>query len=176
LQFEYHAANLKMKSLQLKIKNTSVGFADFCTAICFLNFCIESFFLVLFAMLDSNGLVDFSTFNNPALGKGLLSDFFQAVVFGPILETYLVVVCIKQVEKLVINRWAISLVVAAVFGALHGLIHWTSIFSAAVGFFIYSAAFLAWRPHSYDRAFFAALIPHGFNNLVAVFLIHTDLF
>jgi hypothetical protein len=101
------------------------------------------------------------------LGAGGL---VAVVVLAPLLET-LLLAALLELLGMVLRSWArIAAVSAVAWGLLHGLVAPLWFFGTVWSFFVFGAAYIAWRPRSIRRAFVAAALPHAFINL-AVFTV-----
>ena len=95
------------------------------------------------------------------LGAGGL---IAVVVLAPVLETLLL-------AALALRSWLpIAAVSAIAWGLLHGLVAPLWFFGTVWSFFVFGAAYIAWRPRSIGRALVAAALPHAFINF-AVFAV-----
>ena len=90
--------------------------------------------------------------------------FLGAVFFAPVVETLLLVMALALLPE----RWGIvprAIVAGLAFGGLHGIQAPMWFFGPAFAFFVFSCAYLTWRPLSFRHAFFAAALPHALVNL-----------
>jgi hypothetical protein len=93
--------------------------------------------------------------------------FLGAVFFAPIVETLLLVMALALLPE----RWGVvprAVVAGLAFGGLHGMQAPMWFFGPAFAFFVFSCAYLTWRPLSFRHAFFAAALPHALVNLSAL--------
>lgn len=92
--------------------------------------------------------------------------FVGAVFIAPALETLLLVAGIHLIARFM-RQWAgIALVSAVAWGLLHGLVAPIWFFGTVWSFFVFSSAYLAWRPVSAKSAFLAAALPHALLNAI----------
>ena len=99
-----------------------------------------------------------------------LSSGWNSVLVSPVLETF----ALAGLVWLLSHRWSNPLVISGLsalsWGLLHGALAWPSFFSATACFFLFTLAYLAWRPKSFWHAYLAAMVPHLVNNLVLISL------
>jgi hypothetical protein len=101
------------------------------------------------------------------LGAGGL---VTVVLVAPLLET-LILAGLLELLGMALRSWVrIAAVSAVAWGLLHGLVAPLWFFGTVWSFFVFSAAYIAWRPQSIGRAFAAAAMPHALINL-AVFAV-----
>jgi hypothetical protein len=103
-------------------------------------------------------------------------DLAGLVVFAPIVETLLLSTLLSTLLSALLWAllWALSRVIASpvriaavsslLWGGLHGAVAPMWFFGTVWAFFVFSYAYLAWRPRSYGHAFIAAALPHAMQN------------
>lgn len=89
------------------------------------------------------------------------------VAFAPIVETLLLSALLWALSRVIASPVRIAAVSALVWGGLHGSVAPMWFFGTVWAFFVFSYAYLAWRPRSYGHAFVAAALPHALQNGVA---------
>ena len=102
--------------------------------------------------------------------------FFGVVVGAPVIETFLLAWTISILSSFNKGRIFVAAGAAILWGALHALGGVLWFFGTAWSFFVFSAAYLAWRQTSFKHAYMAAAITHALVNLTAMLLTLTDLF
>jgi len=100
-----------------------------------------------------------------------LAGLFGTVVFAPVLETLLLGWFLSVLTSLGKDRIFVAISSAILWGGLHSLHGLLWFFGTVWSFFVFSAAYLAWRPTSFKHAFVAAATTHAFVNLVAAIVI-----
>lgn len=98
-------------------------------------------------------------------------EFVAAVVLAPLVETWLLGLTLALIARFAKQPVLVATLAALAWGCLHGLYGWLWFFGTAWSFFVFSCAFLAWRGHSYRRAFTAAAATHALVNLAAMLVI-----
>lgn len=101
------------------------------------------------------------------LGAGRL---IAVVVLAPVLETLLLAALLELLGMALRSWLPIAAVSAIAWGLLHGLVAPLWFFGTVWSFFVFGAAYIAWRPRSIGRALVAAALPHAFINF-AVFTV-----
>lgn len=91
-------------------------------------------------------------------------DLAGLVVFAPIVETLLLSALLWALSRVIASPVRIAAVSALLWGGLHGAVAPMWFFGTVWAFFVFSYAYLAWRPRSYRHAFVAAALPHAMQN------------
>lgn len=92
-----------------------------------------------------------------------LSIFFEFVILAPLVENLLMILFYFFLKKSFSLEVAV-LLVALVFGFLHGSILWPAFFSSLLGFYFYLKSYIYWRDKGFLTSFFVAYFIHVFNN------------
>jgi hypothetical protein len=88
-------------------------------------------------------------------------------VLAPLLET-LLLAALLELLGMALRGWVpIAAISAVAWGLLHGLVAPLWFFGTVWGFFVFSAAYIAWRPRSTGRALVAAALPHALINFAS---------
>jgi membrane protease YdiL (CAAX protease family) len=126
---------------------------------------IPSVAMLLFALLSLALLgTDVTTLQLPRR-TGSTLEFFGIVVFAPIAETLLLAATLRILQWISAKPVHAATAAALLWGALHAAHAPLWFFGAIWGFFVFSCAYLAWRPRSFLHAFAAAAVPHALINL-----------
>ncbi|MDC8760086.1 hypothetical protein [Janthinobacterium fluminis] len=104
--------------------------------------------------------------NIPATSTNGL-EFFVVVVFSPAVESLLLALTLAILSIPIKNRPGAAMAAALIWGVLHGLTAPIWFFGTVWSFFIFSAAYLTWRKHSFKSAFIATALPHALVNLTS---------
>jgi hypothetical protein len=120
-------------------------------------------------VLTCADLLNLKYANPPKLSISWVT-FWVAIVFAPILETYLLILSLHILRSFKIEGLKLAIIAAIFWGLLHGIQSWPSFFSPSWGFFILSIAYETWRLTTFKKAFAAAAIPHALNNLFAMLI------
>jgi hypothetical protein len=107
-------------------------------------------------------------FMAPPEREATVSTFFGAVIFAPIVETFLLAVGIQVIKSFSSNVVRIGLASAGVWGCLHALFGFMWFFGVVWSFFVWSCGYMAWQSVSKRHAFIAAAIPHAAVNALAM--------
>ena len=99
------------------------------------------------------------------------SELFGTAVFAPIVETSFLALGLRGLSTPSANLPFIALASATAWGCLHALFGFLWLFGTVWSFFVFSVAYLAWRPQSFTAAFVAAALPHAAMNLLSVLLL-----
>lgn len=91
-------------------------------------------------------------------------DLAGLVVFAPIVETLLLSALLWALSRVIASPARTAAASALIWGGLHGAVAPMWFFGTVWAFFVFSYAFLAWRPRSYGHAFVAAALPHAMQN------------
>lgn len=98
-------------------------------------------------------------------------ELFGVVIFAPIAETFLLALGLQVLHR-VNSRPLVAITASAVaWGLLHALVAPVWFFGTVWSFFVFSAAYFGWRPHSFRHAFVAAAVPHALLNFIAMALL-----
>lgn len=101
-----------------------------------------------------------------SFGSALLS-----IIVAPIVETLLLCLWIETATHFKLKKIRIAVIAGVVAGLFHAIFSPTWFFTTAWGFFVFTCAYLAWRPTSFPKAFTAAAVPHALNNATVVLLL-----
>jgi hypothetical protein len=94
-----------------------------------------------------------------------------AVVLAPLVET-LALAALLHLLGLGFKPWpVVAAISAALWGVLHGVVAAGWFFGTVWSFFVFSAAYLAWRRNSFRDAFLAAALPHAFLNSIVMLIL-----
>lgn len=91
-------------------------------------------------------------------------DLVGVVLFAPLVETLLLSGLLALLARWMQSPRRIAAVSALIWGGLHGSVAPMWFFGTVWAFFVFSYAYLAWRPRSYRHAFAAAALPHAMQN------------
>lgn len=94
-------------------------------------------------------------------------DLAGLVIFAPLVETLLLTALLWGLSRVIASPVRIAAVSALIWGGLHGAVAPMWFFGTVWAFFVFSYAYLAWRPRSYAHAFLAAALPHAMQNAAA---------
>lgn len=94
-------------------------------------------------------------------------DLAGLVLFAPLVETLLLSALLWALARFIASPVRIAAASALIWGGLHGAVAPMWFFGTVWPFFVFSYAYLAWRPRSYRHAFFVAALPHAIQNGVA---------
>ena len=126
--------------------------------------------LALFAgvyfLLAATG-VDTSAIQPPSR-SATVSEVFGAVVFAPVVETYLLSLVLRGLLRATSSPLLAATASAVVWGALHGAIAPLWFFGSVWSFFVFSCAFIGWQGRSFKQAYLAAAVPHALINLTVM--------
>lgn len=111
---------------------------------------------------------NFFVFKNSITISGF--DFFGIIILAPVVETYLLILLVLFLSKLIENKIIISIISAIIWGSLHGLSGITKIFGTTWTFFVLTLIYINWRSRSFKKAYFMTLVPHVLLNLILVVL------
>ena len=92
--------------------------------------------------------------------------FLLVVVVSPIVETLLMALAIKLMSLIVRRKLALAVLSAILWALLHSLASPAWGLIVCWPFFVFSCAFLAWRPKSWLNAVWVALCIHALQNLL----------
>lgn len=101
----------------------------------------------------------------------LVAEVYTVVLFGPFFETLMMVVIFWIIGWFTKNLLATALISALVWALLHGISFPIQGIINFFSFFVYSIAYLIWRPLSFWRAFGITSAIHMINNAVIVLLV-----
>jgi hypothetical protein len=91
-------------------------------------------------------------------------DLAGLVVFAPLVETLLLSALLWGLSRFIASPVRVAAASALIWGGLHGAVAPMWFFGTVWAFFVFSYAYLAWRPRSYRHAFFVAALPHAMQN------------
>ena len=91
-----------------------------------------------------------------------------AVILGPFAETVLLACGIWLIARFVRSPNRVSAVSAALWGVLHSLRAPLWFVGVVWPFFVFSRAYIAWRPTGRSNAFGVAWLTHSLHNAMAV--------
>ena len=93
-----------------------------------------------------------------------------ATVVAPVIETLVLGGVLRLLEFATKRRQVLAVVSALAWGAAHAWFHPLWFFGTVWSFYVFSRAWLAWRPVSYKHAFAAAALPHALVNSSALLM------
>lgn len=93
------------------------------------------------------------------------------VVFTPVFETLMLAVLLAVLVRLRQSIVVTAAISGVLWGVLHGLSSPMWFFGPAFAFFIFSCAYLVWRPRSFWHACAAAAVPHVLQNMTAMLML-----
>ena len=102
----------------------------------------------------------------PSVEAGWI-DFFVVVVFSPAVETALLLLTLRLVQKTNFSAGTSAAAAAIIWGGLHAIVYPVWFFGTVWSFFVFSCAALAWRNKSRKHAYWAAALPHALVNAAA---------
>jgi hypothetical protein len=100
--------------------------------------------------------------------------FFGAVIFAPIVETFLLTVGIRIIKSFSSSVVRIGIASAVVWGCLHALFGFMWFFGVVWSFFVWSCGYMAWQSVSERHAFAAAAIPHASLNAIMMLILFLE--
>ena len=119
--------------------------------------------------LSTQAGVDVSSVQKPAVDLATRS-VYVAVLAAPVLETLVLGALLRLLELATPRRQWLALLSALAWGGAHAWFHPLWFFGTVWSFYVFSRAWLAWRPVSYKHAFAAAALPHALVNSSALLL------
>ncbi|MDC8774593.1 hypothetical protein [Roseateles albus] len=132
---------------------------------------IPSAFLVLLATLTAEAAgLNAAAHSAPAIDV-TLGNVFGAVVFSPIVETFMLAGLLKVLSSTSLHPAVCAAFSAVLWGGLHGLVGALWFFGTVWGFFVFSCGYIAWRHTSLRQGFLAAAVPHALANSIAMLLL-----
>lgn len=93
------------------------------------------------------------------------------VVFAPVVETAVLALMLGALGHARLGVATKAAICGLLWGGLHAIVAPFWFVAPAFGFFVFSCAWLAWRPRGLGKAFMAAMLPHVVNNLLAFSLL-----
>lgn len=114
--------------------------------------------------MDSSALL-------PRTPELTLWGLFSTVVLAPVSETLILAWILTVLASTGKSRIFVVSCSAILWGLLHSLGGRLWFFGVVWSFFVFSAAYLAWRPISFKHAFAAAAVPHAIVNMITMTLI-----
>jgi hypothetical protein len=131
---------------------------------------IPSIFIVLAVHAwFSNAGVDVRALQKPPVDIATRS-LWIAVLAAPVIETLVLGGVLRLLEFATRRRQVLALVSALAWGGAHAWFHPLWFFGTVWSFYVFSRAWLAWRPVSYKHAFAAAALPHALVNSSALLM------
>jgi hypothetical protein len=94
--------------------------------------------------------------------------FFSIVVFSPVVETLLMMPVLWALSHAAQKPMLLAILSAAVWAALHSLLAPAWGLVIAWPFYVFSRAYLAWRPYGWWKAVGVTACIHAFQNLFGV--------
>lgn len=116
------------------------------------------------------GAAGFGMADGPTFATGWIG-WLGVVVLAPLLETLVLALMLGALGFTGLGNAAKAIICGLVWGLLHGMVAPVWFFAPAFAFFVFSCAWLAWRPRGLGMAFLAAMLPHVVNNAVAFGLV-----
>ena len=98
-------------------------------------------------------------------------NIFSMLVFGPAAETLLLAFVLLLLSGLTRRTLPLAGLSAFVWALFHGAFGALWFFGVIWSFFVFSCAYLAWRPRSFARGFLAAAVPHALVNTTVVLFV-----
>lgn len=98
-------------------------------------------------------------------------DYFGIVIFSPVVETAVLVVVLKLLLAVRLPPLPAAAVSAVAWGLAHASVETLWFFGTVWSFFVFSYAYVSWRPVSFKHAFLAAGIPHALVNATGLLLL-----
>ena len=144
----------------------------------FLSYClvawhlalIPSLLLVLLAYAVFSGVgADMDVLRKPARDIQQ-RNIWIALVIAPAIETAVLALGIRLISVATKRPETIAIASALVWGALHAWFHPLWFFGTVWSFYVFSRAYLAWRPVSVKHALGAAAMPHALVNSSALLM------
>ena len=93
-----------------------------------------------------------------------------ALALAPVIETLVLAAGLHLLSLATRHRVALAAISALAWSLLHGSFHFMWFFGTVWSFYVFSRAYLAWRPVSYKHALGAAAIPHALVNASALLM------
>lgn len=124
---------------------------------------LGSLTLISAAFLTARALGLDAILDNP-VGSPSIEDGFAAIIFAPVVETFLLAVGLRLLSGL--GRTGSCVASALVWGVLHGVFAPIRFFGSVWSFFVFGFGYLLWRQRSRKHAFAAAAVPHAIVNTV----------
>lgn len=126
--------------------------------------------LIVARCLLSAAGVDVNFFAPPERSASF-GEFLGIVVFAPLVETVLLAGVLRVLSLTSSRAMFVAMASAVIWGGVHAAFGLTWFFGTVWSFFIFSCAYLGWRPVSFKAAFLAAWIPHVLINLTAMSIV-----
>lgn len=123
--------------------------------------------LALALGVDVSGLM-------PPDRQATFKDFFGSVILAPPAETLLLGLLLWLLSRMSRRPLFIAAASGVLWGCAHGALAALWFFGTFWSFYVFSCAYLAWRPQGWGRAFAAAALPHALVNLTAMAVIFLD--
>lgn len=123
-------------------------------------------------ILVAGGMLQLLGWSDPAMA-GLPAlriswrEWVGVVIVAPLLETALLGLMLGLLGFTRLGVVGKAVICGLLWGLLHGLVAPVWFLAPAFAFFVFSCAWLVWRPRGLARAYWAAALPHAINNAVA---------
>lgn len=96
---------------------------------------------------------------------------FGSIVFAPIVETFILAYMLTVLSSSSLHRFWVVVIAAICWGCFHAIFGRLWFFGTVWSFFVFSCAYLVWRPVSSQKAFLAAALPHALINSLVMMLL-----
>lgn len=93
---------------------------------------------------------------------------FVAIIFSPIIETFLLIGLIHILKAIDKNWKFVCIYSGIIFGILHGLSGFLWFFSPCWAFMVFAYCYLYWIKRNSKLSYWAACIPHMLNNAIII--------
>jgi len=155
-----------VKFSSLILPNINYSYISF-VSISSISALLGSLFLINCAVYIAD-IFNFDLLSGVPSYEASLSDMFGAIVFSPVIETFILIGLLKLLLLPPLKHWQICLVSSFIWACLHGMISPMSILGTIWSFYVFSHSYLTWYERSRAAAFFATLIPHMIINSIVV--------
>jgi hypothetical protein len=98
--------------------------------------------------------------------RGDAADVFGVLIFGPLIESLMLVGLFELVRRFRAPDWAQILTSALFISELHAWPWWPHAFIVLPSFLIQSASYFYWRRASWKEAFWVLVCIHSINNVI----------
>ena len=98
--------------------------------------------------------------------RGDAADVIGLLIFGPLIESLILVAVFELVRRLRAPDWAQILTSALFVSELHVWPWWPHAFIVLPAFLIQSASYLYWRRVSWKEAYWVLVCIHSLNNVI----------
>jgi hypothetical protein len=99
-------------------------------------------------------------------------DAFGAIVFSPVIETFLLALLIAILSSFITSKLRVAIISGVLWGLGHAMFGLLWFFVPAWMFFLLSCSYIAWHEKGFRYAYLVALVPHVINNATAVLASH----